>query len=277
MEITLYLDVVFLVNFSVDFFLLLMLRRILKLKGRRMGLAAGSAAGAIFSALFLWLFLWLELEQGAGEGLTGKLGLLFIQAAGILGGGCLMLHLAFCLEHPKRFLQSLAGLMLASALTAGLLEWSLGLFRLSFFSLDFLTLLFFLTGCCLMGEAVLRVVEEEKKQRECCYQVTLYCQGRKISAQGFLDTGNRLQDPISGRPVHVADSGLLKELNPPPERMMVIPYRTIDGGGSILGAAVLDRMEVTQGKETRVYERPLVASSPAAFKMKNGCRILLHD
>ena len=44
MEITLYLDVIFAVNFSVDLILLLMLRRILKLKGMWIRLAAGSAA-----------------------------------------------------------------------------------------------------------------------------------------------------------------------------------------------------------------------------------------
>ena len=52
MEITLYLDVIFAVNFSVDLILLLMLRRILKLKGRWIRLAAGSAAGAIFLPCF---------------------------------------------------------------------------------------------------------------------------------------------------------------------------------------------------------------------------------
>ena len=57
----------------------------------------------------------------------------------------------------------------------------------------------------------------------------------------------------------------------------MIPYRTIDGGGAVLTAVTLDRMEAVQGKRRLVYERPLVAASPVKLQMKNGCRVLLHE
>ena len=66
------------------------------------------------------------------------------------------------------------------------------------------------------------------------------------------------------------------EICPGTDRVTMIPYRTIDGGGSVLGAVTLDRMEAVQGTRSLVYERPLVAASPASLKMRNGCRILLH-
>ena len=253
MEITLYLDVIFAVNFSVDLILLLMLRRILKLKGRWIRLAAGSAAGAIFSALFLWLWFWIRFIKG----IQGP-GLLILRVILIPASGALMIKTAFSLEKGQ-WKKTLAGLFLAAAVTDGLLAWlwegTYGLFgeHFSVFHLKPAVLFLFLAAGCLAGEGLLQMVQE-----------------------GFLDTGNRLRDPVSGRPVHVADRKLLEELCPGTDRVTMIPYRTIDGGGSVLGAVTLDRMEAVQGTRSLVYERPLVAASPASLKMRNGCRILLH-
>ena len=116
MEITLYLDVVLAVNFSVDLILLLMLRSVLKLKGRWIRLAAGSAAGAIFSALFLWLWLWLSLVKGMGGGL-----LLFLRAAWVLAAGWVMVRTAFSLNRGEGR-KAMACLFLCGAAAGGILQ-----------------------------------------------------------------------------------------------------------------------------------------------------------
>ena len=72
----------------------------------------------------------------------------------------------------------------------------------------------------------------------------------------------------------MADRKLLLELCPKAGKVSMIPYRTIDGGGAVLTAVTLDRMEAVQGKRRLVYERPLVAASPVKLQMKNGCRVL---
>ena len=69
---------------------------------------------------------------------------------------------------------------------------------------------------------------------------------------------------------------LLEAVCPKVDKISMIPYRTIDGGGMFLKAVTLDRMEASQGGRLLVYERPLVAASPGKLKMKNGCRVLLH-
>lgn len=302
MEITLYLDVVLAVNFSVDLILLLMLRSVLKLKGRWIRLAAGSAAGAIFSALFLWLWLWLSVVKGIGGGL-----LLLLRAAWALAAGWVMVRTAFSLNRGEGR-KAMACLFLCGAAAGGILQgvgggilqgagilpgagvpgapaagggvWAGGTAAAAggagFSQLGLVPLLLLLAAGCLGAEGLICMVREAAAERECRYQVTLYYRGRKAQAEGFLDTGNRLRDPVSGRPVHVADRRLLEELCPAADKLTLIPYRTIDGGGSMLGAVTLDKMEAVQGKRVFVYERPLVAASPASLQMRNGCRILLH-
>ena len=296
MEITLYLDVVLAVNFSVDLILLLMLRSVLKLKGRWIRLAAGSAAGAIFSALFLWLWLWLSLVKGMGGGL-----LLFLRAAWVLAAGWVMVRTAFSLNRGEGR-KAMACLFLCGAAAGGILQgvgsgilpgagvpgaaaagdgvWAGGTAAAAggagFSQLGLVPLLLLLAAGCLGAEGLICMMREAAAERECRYQVTLCYRVRKARAEGFLDTGNRLRDPVSGRPVHGVSRKLLEELCPAADKLTPIPYRTIDGGGSVLWAVTLDKMEVVQGKRAFVYERPLVAASPASLQMRNGCRILLH-
>ena len=57
----------------------------------------------------------------------------------------------------------------------------------------------------------------------------------------------------------------------------MIPYRTIEGGGMMMPAVFLDRIEAVQEKRRIVYEQPLVAASPRKLQIKGGCGILLHE
>ena len=57
MEITYYSDILFIINFFMDFSLLCLLRMILKLKGNWRRLAGGSAVGSVLTVLFSWVWL----------------------------------------------------------------------------------------------------------------------------------------------------------------------------------------------------------------------------
>ena len=61
MEITYYADILFIINFFMDFSLLCLLRMILKLKGNWRRLAGGSAVGSVLAVLFSWV--WLRMHH----------------------------------------------------------------------------------------------------------------------------------------------------------------------------------------------------------------------
>ncbi|MCI8949129.1 MAG: sigma-E processing peptidase SpoIIGA [Lachnospiraceae bacterium] len=274
MEITFYLDVFLLVNFFMDFFLLWMLSMILKLKGKGIRLAAGSAVGAFLSAL-----AFLGWMKQTGTGIVA----VFIWSAEVFGISSLMVIAAFRPECFRDFIRGETGLLFGAALAAGVLEWgssaSLSLWGrpIDFGAAGLGAVLFALAGSCLLADGIWNLVHASAAERSFRYQVTLFHKGRQVTAEGFLDTGNRLRDPVSGRPVHVADRKILESICPRIEKLSMIPYRTIDGGGAVLKAVTIERMEAMQGKHRLVYERPLVAASPRELRMKNGCRILLHE
>ena len=73
-----------------------------------------------------------------------------------------------------------------------------------------------------------------------------------IRTSGFVDTGNQLKDPVSGKPVAVADSSVWKKLSEAGavtgERMCLIPYETVDGRAW--------RMYGVRSDRIRIYRRP---------------------
>lgn len=286
MEIRIYPDILFLTDLAMDLFLLWLLRMILKLKGTWTRLAVGSAAGAFLSALLscLWVMAAVRSPANLGEGAwIGRFLAVAGWAGAVLAISSLMLLLAFTFGSMKEFLRAEAGLLFSAALTEGILGWGRtawavltgGALKMS--ALGLAPGLFFLAGGCFLAKGLWGLVHVAASERSCHYQVTLICKDRRIQAEGFLDTGNRLKDPVSGRPVHVADRALLEAVCPKVDKISLIPYRTIDGGGMVLKAVTLDRMEAAQGSRCLVYERPLVAASPGKLKMKNGCSILLHE
>lgn len=278
MEITVYLDTLFLLNFSVDFFLLCLLRMILKLKGSIKRMAAGGAVGAGLSVMIQYIRLRMILK-GADGGIFS----VFSWLAAVFGSSSLMLFLSFSFFCAEEFFKAEAGLLFGAALFAGIWQWGMEAASraegktIHTVSLGTGIFFFLFMGSALTARWLYKLLFRAAAESSCYYQVTLYFQGKKESVKGFMDTGNHLRDPISGRPVHVADRKLLEHICPKTNKIRMIPYQTIDKKGAVLAAVTLERMEAVQGKRRLVYEQPLIAASPKELRMKNGCRILLHE
>ena len=61
------------------------------------------------------------------------------------------------------------------------------------------------------------------------YQVDIYLKDKpKITINGYLDTGNKLIDPYSFKPIILISKQVLKYN---PEKYVLVPYNTITGGG----------------------------------------------
>lgn len=265
MEITYYADVLFMINFSMDFSLLCLLRMILKLKGKKLRLAAGSAAGSVLAVVFQYLWLSMVLM-----GLSGGIFFFLLWITALFGISSLMLVISFSFQSIREFLKAEAGLLFGAALVQGI-------FQAGITAAGINNGYFLMPAACIIAAILWRVVDKSAWEQKFYYQVTLYYQGKQVKAKGFLDSGNHLWDPLSGKAVHVADRELVEELCPKAEKIRMIPYRTIEGGGMVMAAVFLDRMEAVQEKRRMVYEQPLVGVSPEKLRVGDGCRILLHE
>ena len=95
------------------------------------------------------------------------------------------------------------------------------------------------------------LVRRKRFSEEHVFDVELIIGEMSIRTSGFVDTGNQLKDPVSGKPVAVADSSVWKKLSEAGamtgERMCLIPYETVDGSGLMYGV---------RSDRIRIYRRP---------------------
>ncbi len=251
-----YLDLILVLNFIVNYFLLWLTAFITGQKTVLTRLMAGSALGAAF-LLFVLLPVWHPFYTWFGKMLLPLLMVLITFRPRFLGQGFLLLltlYLCSCV---------LGGLVLVFSLW-----WECppdfvrGIYCLPAPSLYYLlffagTLLFFVVRSLkpfLMERFNISCLSTNMEIEIC------FCgKSKKLSA--FLDTGNMLREPFSGLPVAIAAHTVAHGLLPPETGLMfrdeggmdwqqleeilagnnnlpnfyLIPYRTLKGRGFLLG------------------------------------------
>lgn len=132
---------------------------------------------------------------------------------------------------------------------------------------------------CILYEAKRRYTEKEY-QSQSKAEVTIVWDGISLTLQGFVDTGNSLQEPLSGSPVSILDQRAAGELLSEGWEMRrgfyLIPYRTIGRKKGWMRAFSADEMRVKMAKNTVCIRHPILAISEDVLSEKGSCRIILH-
>ena len=120
--------------------------------------------------------------------------------------------------------------------------------------------------CMVTAKQTIKLISRKKAIQQHCFNVTLVQGNISIKAAGFLDTGNQLREPFSGRPVAVAEESLWQEIEKKgmlcEDRFCVLPYQTV-GNSGILMAARMDRIEI----EGRSVKGCVIAKGAGAFDL----------
>lgn len=142
--------------------------------------------------------------------------------------------------------------------------------------------------------AALKCWQNMQNHTRFIYDVTL-CRGtRSAHLKGLLDSGNRLVQPVTARPVHIADFKEIKRLltdaetrelehlleltadEQPSGKFMYIPYHSIGESGGVLPAMVLDSMYIKHGESAWSTRGVLIAVSKQAVSSGGEYQMILH-
>ncbi|MGN0425634.1 MAG: sigma-E processing peptidase SpoIIGA [Acetatifactor sp.] len=238
MQFEVYLDSLFLLNFMMNLYILLLLNRTF------MGVSGGG-----------------RMILGATLGAVGFLLLFLIPAGGVLRfgigvvvGTIMMLHIAF----PGKLVRNRLKLWgRAIAITFFLGGGLLFLTRqVPFFRGRTKGVLFFCgVGLLLYLLYQNTLTEESFNERSCTGTVTVRVGTEKKSFPAFVDSGNHLYEPISGKPVCIASSQVIREiLGEGSGLFRVVPYRSIGGKGWLKAYAV-GQMQIELDGNTYPVER----------------------
>ena len=124
---------------------------------------------------------------------------------------------------------------------------------------------------------IIRTVKRSRLYAEHSCSVRIMLCGRQLTANAFLDTGNHLREPVTGRPVAIASEAMWKRLQDSVSceecgdedimqlRFALIPYEAV-GISGVLEAIRIDSIETESGRIRGCY----IAGSDGSFRAYSG-------
>lgn len=112
--------------------------------------------------------------------------------------------------------------------------------------------------------------------KEC--RVTLLCEEKQLVLRAFVDSGNMLVEPISGKPVSVIEARRLGEegIVLREEKCKVIPYHSVGRKNGILIGYEFPGMVLHMEKEDRKVEKVIIAVSQDNLFRSGKYEMILH-
>lgn len=256
-----YVDSLFLVNFVMNLYLLLLVNQSTFRTATRLRLILGAAVGAV---CFLTPFMW----NGPG----------WLKYGLALGGGTLgMLYVTFRMRSIRALDRLLCKLCLWSFLLGGIL---LFLISKSAFLRESMTGIAGVIGMGTVAWLGLTFLLEKYKSKETVCYVTLINGGNRIKVAALLDSGNSLMEPISGKPVSVIEMSVFQSLwTMPPTYYRAIPFHSIGKNRGILHGYLVPEIQIEMDGVVKVCKDVYVAVSNeniTGIEKDSGVKMILN-
>lgn len=238
-----YIDSLFLVNFVMNLYLLLLVNASVYRTATRLRLVLGAVVGAVAYLIPFWLPgpVW------------------FRTAVGILPGNILMLLTAFRIKSIKSFLLILEKLLIFSFLMGGCMVFLvknipvLGQYATGILGIMGIGAIIYLLATL--------ILKRGWNGASLC-KVTLVCKEGKIKVTGLIDSGNSLAEPISGKPVSVVEKSVFHGLwKDEPGIYRVIPYHSIGKKNGMLKGYLFPEIQIETCGVTKICKDVYIAVS----------------
>ncbi|MCH5316935.1 MAG: sigma-E processing peptidase SpoIIGA [Eubacterium sp.] len=242
-----YVDVLFIVNFFITFFLLLVTAKLSKRSEKIWRLVAASFIGGTYSLIILIDDLSFALS------FIGKLAAAFI-----------MILVAFKFKGIKAYIKETAIFFFVNFLFVGIIVGLWLIFKPKgivinnstvYFNVSAKLLLITALVAYIISAIIIRIYNNKTAVKE-LYSVTVFKNGNEVRFFAFADSGNNLKEPFSNYPVIVADKKLFENC----ECQRLIPFSTI-GGEGVLSAFRPDKVEISSSFGSVAVEEVYIAIS----------------
>lgn len=202
-----YIDILLLINFSMDFVALFLTARLMHARAKALPLAAASLIGAGYEALRLFISWSLPLSVISDIACAVLMCVIALGASELLRTTLTFLCASIIIGGTMTALYSLAGMGdgLFSGSSAESTDALLGLPFGRFIPAAALSAAFALLLC--------RTLRSRLGRKKCICRITV--NGSSAELSGLCDSGNLLRDPLSGRPCILLTPASAAALLPP--------------------------------------------------------------
>jgi stage II sporulation protein GA (sporulation sigma-E factor processing peptidase) len=296
-----YPDIIFILNFFIDFILLFLLKKVNRKASSPKRLIGASAVGAAF-AVIVSIFPWMNTII--------RFFILNVAAS------VLMILVAFGRIKRMDLVKQTVSLYLITYFAGGLIN-SIYYYtdvrerllnfgnKIIFSNLSGKIIILAMLSLIPITYLLLwiwRICQSDKKET---YEIELFYDNNSIRTKGLMDSGNCLYDPIFKKPVMVIETNLIRDLLPPkayvelettkkyvegheqgvnlPEfdrecmlHLRFIPYQSIGKSKGMMLGVILDKVLIHKGKETICNEKVTAAICDNHLSTKDDYHALLH-
>lgn len=257
MEYILYIDVLFLTDMAGNFLALFLVSSMIRRKFRPLRALAAASLGGVWTCLTAVLF---PVPFPAEAVLT------------MAGTGSIMTALTFSLRDFRTILKADAALVGACGLMAGGM-----IFFRQFFFLDSGGALICMAAAAGAGRSLVRLWTEKNCRGKERYLVRLYYRGKMKEFHALCDSGNRLREPVTGKPVSLISgrdcTGFCDSVN----ALMYIPYRAVGTEAGVLPGIMFEKMEIFTGEKQVKIPAPVVALVKTPLSPEGDFDMLLPE
>lgn len=255
----LYIDIFFVENFIMDFFILVIIRKVMKCSVTYKRLCFGAIFGAFLSSFILCVPLPFVMK--------------LVVLHTLVNVGMLMIGLS--LRNIKSITMSVLYLYIISFLFGGVIEWINSTLNM-YYRIGSLFIII-AAGSFPIIRKILDFLEEWFKVPEKYCEVTLVLGEHRCRLNALIDSGNHLFDHISNKPVHIINSEAIKKLTNQEKISMIryIPYCTIHEEQGVLPIITIDKMYIHKENEKEIFSPLLGITSRDKFA-GGSFEIILH-
>lgn len=238
MHYELYIDVFFLVNFMMDYIVLQVTRKMLKTQTSHVRICIGAASGAVLTCIIIVI-----------PGLNAVVQFVLFHAV----VNVVMIKIGLKIGWNKTFLKAYILLYISAFILGGVMEYLHQYIRAG--SLFFVLAL----AGYYVSLGVWNLISYLAGQKAVRCAVRLFAGEKECTVEVLVDTGNRLRDMVTGKPVSIISRDAARKLwGDDLKGMRYIPYHTVGKAEGVMPLMVLDKMCVLR-KEELWIEKPLVA------------------
>lgn len=229
-----YVDVLFIINFFITFFLLQLTAKLSKNEDKLWRIILGSLLGGVYSLVILADDLQF-----------------FLSIIGKLAAGALIVLVSFKLRGFKNYIKEVFIFFFANLMFVGIMIGTWMIFKPKgvvinnstvYFNISAKLLLFSALFAYLLSIIIIRIYNNKIAKKE-LYQAVISKNNKEYKFFAFADSGNNLKEPFSNYPVIIADKKLFDDI----ETERLIPYSTI-GGEGVLNAFKPDKTVIITGR-----------------------------
>lgn len=270
-----YLDVFFMINFIMDYMIILITSRIAKVKKKRIRQLAGAGCGALYSVIVI-------------KPLTNhlfKITLINILIAAV------MVLISFGFTSASVYIKNVFLLFVVSFTMSGIINYLyystvIGKYVRNVLSGNSNKVVnarkFILVSVLayILLSAIVRIIFSVRKDMELYYDVKITFRGKSVVVRGLYDTGNGLTEPVSGKMVHIAEYKILKPLlegdEKAKENIYVIPFHSIGEEDGIMYGIRMDEMVVLVDDEPKFLYNPIIGIYTGNVSKRGNYSVILN-